>query len=345
MKKNLRALLALALSLLLTLPLAGCGEEPVPEIPDYPVTVSGVSIEKAPRVVGSLSSALTDLLLELGYQRQIIAYSDEDTIPNPLPEEPESEEKDEKQKKIDALYVNVPTEIGQIGTALNPNLEEIGRLMPEVVFTTLPMSTEELRLLNEVNIKVVVCDLSSIGGLKETYRNIILVMEGQNAEAGKANPLIAQYEQDAEEISDSVSSARKKALYFKENLSLIATEDTYEGALLELIADNAAPGMTCYTLEEELIAGMNPDVILYDEGTDLEALKNDERFAEWSAIQNNAFIPVLGKGISQKSFGVLNALKLIRNQMYQNSSSSAPAGEGSSSEPASSGEEGEPAGE
>ena len=91
MKKNLRALLALALSLLLTLPLAGCGEEPVPEIPDYPVTASGVSIEKAPRVVGSLSSALTDLLLELGYQRQIIAYSDEDTIPNPLPEEPESE--------------------------------------------------------------------------------------------------------------------------------------------------------------------------------------------------------------------------------------------------------------
>lgn len=335
MKKNFRALLALTLSLLLCLPVAGCGEEPVPEIPDYPVTVSGVSIEKAPRVVGSLAPALTDLLLELGYQRQIIAYSDEDVIPNPLPEEPIPDDLDEKERKIRELYVNVPTEIGQIGTALEPNLEEIGRLMPEVVFTTLPMSTEELRLLGEVGIKVVLCDLSSIGGLKETYRNIILVMEGQNAEAGKANPLIAQYEQQAETLS-AAASARKKALYFKGSLSRIATEDTYEGALLGLIADNAAPGMTCYTLEEDLIAGMNPDVILYDEGMDLETLKTDERFAEWDAVKNNAYIPVLGKGLSQKSFSVLRSLKLLEEQLYTegpaSGTESSPEPEGASSE-------------
>lgn len=78
-----RLLAALSAGIIMIAGLSACdGSNSVEEeVTPYPVTVENVTIHKQPRAVASLSPSLTKILLDLGYQEQIVGYSDEDEIP------------------------------------------------------------------------------------------------------------------------------------------------------------------------------------------------------------------------------------------------------------------------
>lgn len=319
MKKLLAGLLAgvMAVSLL-----TACdGSNQIEQNPPYPVTVENVTIEQKPRAVASLSPVLTDLLLDLGYQRRITGYSDEDTIPEPLPEEePVSSESSFRWPWEEREPVEPPAETlstGQIGTALNPNFEMIGELKPEIIFTTVPMTKAQMDKLSGVGIKVVVMpSVATVEELKTRYVEIVRIMDGALAAETAGQQAADRLQQRLDGVSSKVPDPKKTFLYVCSLDPLVATGDSFESAVLSLVGENLAAGGTGYSLSAEGLAALEPDVIFYDASIPEENLKENAAFKEKSAVAGGSLVPIDHSVLFSEKQDLPDRLREIASQLY-----------------------------
>lgn len=294
MKKIFAGILAAVLTVTT---LTACdGHNKVEENPPYPVTVDGVTVEQKPKAVASLSPVLTELLLDLGYQRRITGYSDEDTIPDPLPEEPPVSSEStfrwpwEEPEPVEPPAETLPT--GQIGTALVPNMEMIGELKPEIIFTTVAMTRAQMDKLSAVNIKVVVMPaVTSLEELKTRYLDIIRIMDGALAAQSSGEAAVSRLQSRLDDITAKVPE-KKSFLYVNSLEPLVATGDTFESAVLSCVGENLAAAGTGYSLSAEELAALDPDIIFYDSSIGEENLKENAAFKEKSAVANGSLVPI-----------------------------------------------------
>lgn len=414
-----RMLAALTAASLTVLTLASCeqiGWQEEEEQQPYPVTVGNVTVEKQPRAVGSLSPALTRLLVDLGYQDRIVGYSDDDVIPDgvelgdlselieqaraeaaeagsaaasapsdspaaggetgSLPQSgqadggaPESGESGDGTDTADEgetnetggteglsslpedahsseaaasseIAISIPEDwdgqtplpkepvyVGRMGTALAPDMVRIGILKPEILFTSLPLTKAQMDQLDSINIKVVVMPaITTFEELAQRVEEMILLMDGMQVDAPPAESggepvrsaaTIAQ--ELREELADlrvKLPDTRKSFLYLCGEDMLPATGDTLEGNLLSLLGENLAAGYTEYTVPEEALAAMDPDLLLYSAPLERAGIEQDERFQGMTAVAEGALLEVGQTALLEQTRGIVQTLRELAAQMY-----------------------------
>lgn len=323
MKKTLAALLAAALALT---GLTACeGTNTVEETtPPYPVTVGNVTVSQRPKAVASLTPALTDILLDLGYQNRIVGYPTDQDIPDPLPE-PESVSSEEPawwQFWVEQSSVPVsdpaPSGTDHIGTAMEPDLPVVGELKPEIIFTGTPFTKAHLEKLTQVGIQVVVMPaVTTVEELKNRYVDVMKVMEGQLEADTAGLALSDSIQSKLDFLSARASSGGSKSFLFVNTLDpMISTPDTYEGQLLSLIGTNLAADKRNYTVEAEALAEYDPDVILYASPVTPEELAASEQFKDKAAVVNGSLIAVDAGALLDQTQNVTEALRSIAAQLY-----------------------------
>ena len=391
MKKRI---LAAAVAALVLIPsLAACeqiGWKEEEETPPFPVTAVNVTIEKAPRAVGSLTPSLTKLLIDLGYQDRIVGYSDDDVIPDgvslddlsallaevlpPSPEPALSEPADDGEEPAapaesaaseepaasseaavssepvssgetepggvsglssgeggsSEITISIPEDwdgktplpkepayIGRMGTALEPDLNAIGILKPEIVFTSLPMTKAQMDRLDAVNIKVVV--LPAITTLDELYSrilDIVALMDGQLERDSTGRAMVEEMKEKLAYIQSKAPVRKQSFLYFTESGHITATGDTWESEILSLLGENLAAGMTGYTLTDEELAGLDPDVLLYSAPVERAHLEQDALLAEKTAVAAGSLIELDRAALMTQTRAVVETVRTIAKQLY-----------------------------
>ena len=353
MRKGIAAGLAALLALVA---LAGCeqiGWNEKKNTVSYPVTVLNVTVEKSPRGVGSLSPSLTKALLDLGYQDRIVGYSDEDEIPEGVtlsdltakleeakstaPETSAPAESAASGETASAASsepvssgIAIPsgwdgktplpkeeTLYGTMGTALAPDMDKIGILKPEIIFTTLPVAKAQMDKLSAANIKVIIMPaVSSVEELKQRFLDIIAVMDGNTAAESNGKALVDSFQAKIDYIVSKVPAQKQSFLYLCAMDPLVATGDTMESSLVSLIADNTAQDKTSYTMTAEELKGVDPDVILYSKPVERAHIEQSDSFKGKKAVKAGHLIEVDREALLSPTQDVVEALRDAAKQLY-----------------------------
>lgn len=325
-----RILSLLLMASLVIIPLTGCGEKEEEIIlpPAYPVTVNGITIEQEPLSFASLNPAITDILLNLDELHRIVGYSDGYTLPD-YPEPPPPVEVDdsfrwfweEAPPEPEPYIEQMPN--GEIGTALKPNLTNIGEYLPEVIFTSLPLNRDDLEKLNSVNIKVIELPLAkTIEQVKENYSIITKVIYGQNYHNEQTTQALENFDKELEYIYAMLTQENVKKptfMYVPTTTPFVATPDTMESELFSVFATNVAKG-TDYTIPIEEIGGYDPDYLFYPSTVAEEYFYNHDSFNMKSAVIGEDNLIRINAELlkNQNMLTILDDVRTIGNIFYPN---------------------------
>lgn len=275
--------------------LTGCtgNSKKTTEKTPYPTSVLNITIERKPDSIASLSPSITNILIDLGYKKNIVGY----------PSDMKMEGIGDEQK---------------IGTALSPDLTKISAMEkpPEIVFTNVPLEASKLTKLSQIGVKVLVMpNIKNVAELETRYTQLIKTMEGEiigttiGVEKGK------QISTEVEKIKTKITTP-KTFLYITELDPIIATGDTVESALLQTFGTNLAFAQTGYAVTLEKLKTMEPDVIFFANTIDAENIKQSPNFKDKKAVKAGALIPVDNAELTLQKGTAIDALQKIGKQVF-----------------------------
>ncbi len=223
---------------------------------------------KPPQKIISLNPSATETICALGGEDELIAV----TSFCRYPEEVKSKDK--------------------IGTILEPDIEKIVSLRPDLVLATKEGNRKKtIEKIRELGIKVFTFD--SIYRFEDIYERVSLSgrLLGRREEAGR---LISDMKHRIEEIKGKVKGRPKVKVFWQYGLEPIITANkkTLANEMIELaggsnIARDALLRYPRYSLEEVTI--QNPEVIILTsmESFGEDALDNWRQFKSIPAVKNN----------------------------------------------------------
>ncbi len=279
MKQIFRA----ALLLLLLCVAVGCQPPAEPVVDSrWPVQVGELSIAAAPRRVITLSPAMTETVIELGYGGRLVGVSD---------------------------YCEPPEAAGALsrcGTALLPGTKEILALSPDLVIASTVLPEQTTAALAAKGIPVLVIRRAdSLDGILQNYRSIATAMQGEEQGSLVAEQL--RYFADAitTYVDGAVSPALPEgtsAIYLRRLPFLMATGDTLEGKWLsDLGLINQAEKFTGWNYPLSAEPELNPNYIFCDRSVQLSDLQASDYYRRTSAVTNLRVYPIDGLLLEKQS--------------------------------------------
>ena len=274
----------LALFLLATLVtgmmLSGCGksatddgsDEPgeisEPELQEYPVQVGEYTVLGRPRRVVSLSPALTEKLYDLGLEDRLVGVSNF------------------------CDYPSGADRLTKCGTAWMPDTEVIDELDAHMVISETPLPDEYVTQLREWDIDIVILPhAQSLDDLYNSYLSLCRIMEGEYAGAEMSAEFLGSLKAWVERLRQSLSGQeRKKALYILKLPFVVATGDTLENDLMDVIGlDNVLADYKGWQIDETEARGdaralfESTEVMYFD--TDYLTIKSLEQSDYYKSLQ------------------------------------------------------------
>ena len=212
-----------------------------------------VTIEKEPKRIITIAPNITEGIYALGKGSTLVGRSDYDDYPT------------------EAL--SAPS----IGSLLEPNIEKIVELKPDVVIASTLFSKDVIKKLEGLNIKVIVLyGEENFTGVYDTMTKLGQVVNANE----KAMSIISEMKNKVTEITDKVKTANKPIVYyvvgFGKSGDFTAGKDTFIGNMIEMAGgENAAKDVVGWEYSIEKIIEKNPDVIicskLYDSKKGIES--------------------------------------------------------------------------
>lgn len=299
LKKFMTFITAAAVALSVTA-CVGINENKIEETA-YPVTVLNMQFDNPPNSVACLSPTIATMLIDLGYSDKIVGFSDDFTGES-------------------------ATQDNQIGTGLELNMEQIGKLAPEIVFTNVPIAKAQMDKLESVNVRVMVMPaVTNIEEVKQRYLDLVAIMEGALALKAKGAAFVAEIDRVIAHIEATVPM-KQSFLYIASLEPVIATEDTIQSAIATaIIGENAVRGQTDYSVPIELIETFTPDIILYDSNISPEDIKASEIFGELSAVKDGNMISVKGSDMLLTTNGISAVAEILARTVYEDVDFTVPA--------------------
>jgi len=240
-------------------------QEAVESQPNYPVKIDGISFEKAPETVISLSPALTEILFEIGVGEKLIGRSS---------------------------YCNYPenvAEIESVGSPAKPDIDKILQLSPEALVTQSPIAKIDLNILEKNGIKVItVPSPKNYYEMLDSYAKLALVFLGNNF----ANEITTE---KFATLDGLLSSAQEMNLtdsfvfIITPDLA-VATGDTLSGNIISVFGENIAKEHTEYKMSVEEIVTASPTRLFISKDIDINTLPQE--LLEIPAIKNGNIITV-----------------------------------------------------
>ena len=173
--------------------------------------------------------------------------------------------------------------VESVGTFINPSLEKIIALKPDLVIESIDKS------LTSNNIEIIKIQANSIEDIFKNFQKVAKIL-GKEKEAEK---IIAEKRQKIEEIK-KIDTTEKKGLFILAPTPMrVFGKGTLPNDIMEMLnIKNIAAGMEGMspTLTPEYIIKENPDIILTFVKDPQEIVKANPQIKDISAIKNNKFV-------------------------------------------------------
>ena len=242
---------------------------PTPDAPEpepFPLVVNGITIDKSPETIVSLSPALTEILFEFGEGDRLIGRSEYCNYPR------------------DAKYADTV----RFGSEFAP--EAIISLMPDLLLLPSPISEVDRILLEREGIAaVVIPSPKSLDEFRQIYRVLGALLYGMFVGEDEGETVFSDITLACNN-PDVISLG--SFVYITENMS-IATGDTLESAVLSCFGENLAAGGQGYVFDPTELLKKQPDIILLSNIYTVDDLRKNEHFAELDAIADDDALRVI----------------------------------------------------
>lgn len=176
-----------------------------------------------------------------------------------------------------------------VGTFINPSLEKIIALKPDLVITAFHSSDAIDKNLNSNNIEVIKVQANSIEDIFKNFQKIAKIL-GKEEEAEK---IIAEKRQKIEEIKKMAKDEQKGLFILAPTPMRVFGKGTLPNDIMEMLKiKNIAAGMEGMspTLTPEYIIKENPDIILTFVKNPQEIVKANPQIKDINAIKNGKFV-------------------------------------------------------
>ncbi|MBW9149954.1 ABC transporter substrate-binding protein [Clostridium sp. CM028] len=230
-----------------------------------------VIIEKEPKRIITIAPNITEGIYALGKGSSVVGRSDYDDYP------------------AQALKVT------SVGDLLQPSVEKIVELKPDVVIVSALFDKAIIKKLEALNIKVV-----ALGG-EENFNGVYDTMSklGQVVNAsGEAQTIVSDMKRKVAEITDKVKDAKKPTVYyvagFGKSGDFTAGKDTFIGSMIDIAGGkNAAGDVVGWNYSVEKLVEKNPDVLicskLYDSKKGIKATNG---YKDLNAVKNGKLLEI-----------------------------------------------------
>ena len=179
--------------------------------------------------------------------------------------------------------------VESVGTFINPSLEKIIALKPDLVIESFHSSDAIDKSLSSNNIEIIKIQANSIEDIFKNFQKVAKIL-GKEKEAEK---IIAEKRQKIEEIK-KIDTTEKKGLFILAPTPMrVFGKGTLPNDIMEMLnIKNIAAGMEGMspTLTPEYIIKENPDIILTFVKNPQEIVKVNPQIKDISAIKNNKFV-------------------------------------------------------
>lgn len=303
-KRVISALLAAVMTVLL----CSCGESGGVSIfgpKDFPVTVSGTEIKRAPERVICLSPSLTEIIFELGSYAQLCGVCD------------------------GCDYPEQAAQIEKMGTAAKPDAEKILGADADLVIASGALPAELADALSLRRIPVVTVPAAeSLDALQEVYVSVASALAG--AETGKANGENT-YAALAEKMRGIAGGEPLGRAVFIPAEGVIALKGSFisditEAAGFENVAAEATPDGMGFA---EYAASLDPDYIFCREDMAEELMQNTA-LAGTPAVASGRVVGVPPELYERQGGRIYDAAKLMHDALSPSDASETPAENGES---------------
>ncbi len=289
-----KKIISTILSLLIILSFSSCKKSDSKHIDEYPVTVSGVTIQKSPEKVVVLSDSLADIILALELENKLVARTDECT-----------------QEKLATLP--------SIGSIQNIDLNKISSYSPDLILADKTIENNLLEKLQTLNIPVICLEpATKRESFITLYQDLGSILAG--AQTGKtlgentANNILMTLD-DINRIIPK-KGVVTTACYFYDSNKKIASGDTLASMLLELSgATNIAKGSTNFNIDTTALKISNPNFIFCAENTKNDLLA-DSTIASLQAAQNGNTFEMDKSLMTRQGHTVVDAVTFMASKMY-----------------------------
>ena len=289
-----KKIISTILSLLIILSFSSCKKSDSKHIDEYPVTVSGVTIQKSPEKVVVLSDSLADIILALELENKLIARTDECT-----------------QEKLATLP--------SIGSIQNIDLNKISSYSPDLILADKTIENNLLEKLQTLNIPVICLEpATKRESFITLYQDLGSILAG--SQTGKtlgentANNILMTLD-DINRIIPK-KGVVTTACYFYDSNKKIASGDTLASMLLELSgATNIAKGSTNFNIDTTALKISNPNFIFCAENTKNDLLA-DSTISSLQAAQNGNTFEMDKSLMTRQGHTVVDAVTFMASKMY-----------------------------
>lgn len=286
-----KKIVALALAAGMVLSTAACNSNRSEE---YPVKLANITISKAPDRVIVLSDSIADILVSCGFIKKIEGRSEECT-----------------QEEISGVKT--------VGSKLNPDLEKISALSPDVIFADSDMPKEQLTKLNESGFTVITfVPATSMSGISDLFGNVGAVMAGETTgrEIGEERAETLSVTMDDLQRLIPESKVLVTACYLYDEKGTSLKDDTPSGKLFEYL--NAVNVCKAGVADDEAFNALklaNPQYIFCDIGVKDKIMKS-ELFKDFSAVKNKQVYELSSELFSRQGNSLVEALTDMIEIMY-----------------------------
>ena len=286
-----KKIVALALAAGMVLSAAACNSSRSEE---YPVKLANITISKAPDRVVVLSDSIADILVSCGFIKKIEGRSDECT-----------------QEEISGVKT--------VGSKLNPDLEKISALSPDIIFADSDMPKEQLTKLNESGFTVITfVPATSMSGINDLFGNVGAVMAGETTgrEIGEERAETLSVTMDDLQRLIPESKVLVTACYLYDEKGTSLKDDTPSGKLFEYL--NAVNVCKAGVADDEAFNALklaNPQYIFCDIGVKDKIMKS-ELFKDFSAVKNKQVYELSSELFSRQGNSLVEALTDMIEIMY-----------------------------
>ncbi|MBZ9607621.1 ABC transporter substrate-binding protein [Clostridium estertheticum] len=230
-----------------------------------------VIIEKEPKRIITIAPNITEGIYALGKGSSVVGRSDYDDYP------------------AQALKVT------SVGDLLQPSVEKIVELKPDVVIVSALFDKAIIKKLEDLNVKVV-----ALGG-EENFNGVYDTMSklGQVVNAsGEAQTIISDMKRKVAEITDKVKDAKKPTVYyvagFGKSGDFTAGKDTFIGSMIDIAGGkNAAGDVVGWNYSVEKLVEKNPDVLICSKLYDSKkGIKSTNGYKDLNAVKNGKLLEI-----------------------------------------------------
>ncbi len=252
-------------------------------------TKTTTTLTSVPKRIVSLAPSTTEILAAVGVEDKIVGRTDFCNYP-------------ESMKSVTP-----------VGGTMDPNVETIISLEPDLVVGSTHVSDEIINKLREVGIPVVF--LNEQEGFDGTYEAITAIGKLVD-ESGNATEVINDMKANVADITEKVKALNKtekpKVYYivgYGES-DYTAGGDTFISEIINLAGgQNIAQNISGWSISKEEIADNEPDIIIVPTGvTNLEALQNTDFYKDLEAVKSGNVYEINGDMISRQGPRVDDAL-------------------------------------